>query len=73
MYIKVFEGKSAEELEDKVNDYLKDIDEEEYDLDNIVQSESFLELNGNLERRITLTLVFVESLFRLDDDDDDDF
>ncbi|MDH4129180.1 MAG: hypothetical protein OEV44_10525 [Spirochaetota bacterium] len=71
MFIKIFEGSTPNELELKVNEYLKSDVANEYDLHSINQSESMIEHNGNLERHITLTCIFIESLFGDDLSEDD--
>jgi hypothetical protein len=69
MFIKVFDGSSAEEVETKVNSYLEKSMPEGHDFYNLVQTESFVELSGQLERSITMTLIFTDKLYDFSEDD----
>ena len=71
MYVKIFEGQTANEVETKANDYIKNELPEDFDLWNIVQSESTAVVDGKPSRTVTLTLVFIQELFGLDDEDED--
>lgn len=63
MFIKVFEGTTPLEVESQVNEYLNSSEIEEYDLHSLTQSESMIVVEGKLERRITLTCIFIERLY----------
>lgn len=71
MFIKIFESDSSQEVEKQVNEFIKSDEAKDFDLHSIVQSESMAEVGGKVERRITMTCIFIDSFYQDDFDADD--
>ncbi len=70
MFIKMFDGSSVKEVESKVNDYLEKSMPDDHDFYHLVQTEGLTELEGQLERRITITLIFTNKFYDFTEEND---
>lgn len=71
MFVKIFESSSTLELESQINEYIKSDETNGFDLHSIVQSESMAEVNGKLERKVTMTCIFGDSFYQEDFDEEE--
>ncbi len=69
MKVRIFEGKSAQEVENNMNKFLTDKENSGWIIDYMEQSESMAYVNGKLERMITITCLLVEDVFESDECD----